>query len=802
MTTPLVGSIEGRIAEELGVRERQVRAAVELLDGGSTVPFIARYRKEATESLDDAQLRTLEERLRYLRELEERRATILDSVREQGKLTEVLEASIRAADTKARLEDIYLPFKPKRRTKAQIAREAGLEPLADGLLGDPSVDPTAAATAFVDADKGVADPQAALDGARAILTERFSEDADLIGELRERMWTRGRVQAKVRAGKEEAGAKFADYFDFAEPFTELPSHRVLALLRGEKEEVLDLVLEPEEPQDPTAAPVPTSYEQAIASRFDIADRGRPGDRWLKDTVRWAWRTRVLVHLGIDLRLRLRTAAEDEAVRVFAANLRDLLLAAPAGTRATLGLDPGFRTGVKVAVVDTTGKVVATEVIHPHVPQNKWDASLAVLAKLAREHAVELIAVGNGTASRETDKLAGDLITRHPELKLTKVMVSEAGASVYSASAFASQELPDMDVSLRGAVSIARRLQDPLAELVKIDPKSIGVGQYQHDLSEVKLSRSLDAVVEDCVNGVGVDVNTASAPLLARVSGISSGLAENIVSHRDAHGPFPARTALKDVARLGPKAYEQCAGFLRIRGGADPLDASSVHPEAYPVVRRMVERSGGPVTALIGDRAALRSLKAADFVDDTFGLPTVSDILRELEKPGRDPRPAFRTATFKEGVEKLGDLVAGMVLEGVVTNVAAFGAFVDVGVHQDGLVHVSAMSKTFVKDPRDVVKPGDIVKVKVLDVDVPRKRVSLTLRLDDEAAASQGGAQGGSGRDAGRGRGGAGGSGGGGRKAPQPRQGRSASPQGRGGSRQAPPPANSAMADALRRAGLR
>ncbi|MFD7552638.1 Tex family protein [Streptomyces sp. NPDC059578] len=806
MTTPLVGSIEGRIAEELGVRERQVRAAVELLDGGSTVPFIARYRKEATESLDDAQLRTLEERLRYLRELEERRTTILDSVREQGKLTEVLEASIRAADTKARLEDIYLPFKPKRRTKAQIAREAGLEPLADGLLGDPSVDPTAAATAFVDADRGVADPQAALDGARSILTERFSEDADLIGELRERMWTRGRVQAKVRTGKEEAGAKFADYFDFAEPFTELPSHRVLALLRGEKEEVLDLVLEPEEPQDPTATPVPTSYEQAIASRFDIADRGRPGDRWLKDTVRWAWRTRVLVHLGIDLRLRLRTAAEDEAVRVFAANLRDLLLAAPAGTRATLGLDPGFRTGVKVAVVDTTGKVVATEVIHPHVPQNKWDASLAVLAKLAREHAVELIAVGNGTASRETDKLAGDLITRHPELKLTKVMVSEAGASVYSASAFASQELPDMDVSLRGAVSIARRLQDPLAELVKIDPKSIGVGQYQHDLSEVKLSRSLDAVVEDCVNGVGVDVNTASAPLLARVSGISSGLAENIVSHRDAHGPFPARTALKDVARLGPKAYEQCAGFLRIQGGSDPLDASSVHPEAYPVVRRMVERSGGPVTALIGDRAALRSLKATDFVDDTFGLPTVSDILRELEKPGRDPRPAFRTATFKEGVEKLGDLVAGMVLEGVVTNVAAFGAFVDVGVHQDGLVHVSAMSKTFVKDPRDVVKPGDIVKVKVLDVDVPRKRVSLTLRLDDEAAASQGGGQGGSGRDAGRGRGGSGGSGGGAgggaRKAPQPRQGRGASPQGRGGSRQAPPPANSAMADALRRAGLR
>ncbi|MGX2993561.1 Tex family protein [Streptomyces sp. JNUCC 64] len=815
MTTPLTASIEGRIAEELGVRERQVRAAVELLDGGSTVPFVARYRKEATESLDDAQLRALEERLRYLRELEERRATVLESVREQGKLTEAVEAAIRSADTKARLEDVYLPFKPKRRTKAQIAREAGLEPLAEGLLGDPSVEPLTAAAAFVSADKGVADPQAALDGARAILTERFSEDADLIGELRERMWTRGRVAARVRDGKEEAGAKFADYFDFAEPFTELPSHRVLAMLRGEKEEVLDLTLEPEAPGDapaPSAAPVPTSYERSIAGRFGIADRGRPADRWLADTVRWAWRTRVLVHLGIDLRLRLRTAAEDEAVRVFAANLRDLLLAAPAGTRATLGLDPGFRTGVKVAVVDATGKVVATDVIHPHVPRNQWDASLATLARLAREHGVELVAIGNGTASRETDRLAADLITRHPELGLTKVMVSEAGASVYSASAFASQELPEMDVSLRGAVSIARRLQDPLAELVKIDPKSIGVGQYQHDLSEAKLSRSLDAVVEDCVNGVGVDVNTASAPLLARVSGISSGLAENIVAHRDANGPFRARTALKDVARLGPKAYEQCAGFLRIRGGGDPLDASSVHPEAYPVVRRMARATGGEVTALIGDRAALGSLRAADFVDDTFGLPTVNDILRELEKPGRDPRPAFRTATFREGVEKLADLVPGMVLEGVVTNVAAFGAFVDVGVHQDGLVHVSAMSKTFVKDPRDVVKPGDIVKVKVLDVDVPRKRISLTLRIDDEAApaARDGGQGGGRGRagQSGQGRRGAqngDGQGGGGKRTPQPRQGRGSGGggggQGRGGSRQAPPPANSAMADALRRAGL-
>ncbi|MFF8289736.1 Tex family protein [Streptomyces sp. NPDC016309] len=790
-------SIEGRIAEELGVRERQVKAAVELLDGGSTVPFIARYRKEATEMLDDAQLRTLEERLRYLRELEDRRAAVLDSVREQGKLTDELRERILGADTKARLEDIYLPFKPKRRTKAQIAREAGLEPLADGLLGDPSVDPLAAAAAFVDADKGVADPQAALDGARAILTERFSEDADLIGELRERMWTRGRLAAKVRDGKQEAGAKFADYFDFAEPFTALPSHRVLAMLRGEKEEVLDLTLEPEEPP----AEGPSSYEAIAASRFGIAQRGRPGDKWLADTVRWAWRTRILVHLGIDLRLRLRTAAEDEAVRVFAANLRDLLLAAPAGTRATLGLDPGFRTGVKVAVVDATGKVVATDTIHPHVPANKWDQSLATLARLCREHAVELVAIGNGTASRETDRLAADLIARHPELELTKVMVSEAGASVYSASAFASQELPELDVSLRGAVSIARRLQDPLAELVKIDPKSIGVGQYQHDLSEVKLSRSLDAVVEDCVNGVGVDVNTASAPLLSRVSGIGAGLAENIVAHRDANGPFRSRKALKEVPRLGPKAYEQCAGFLRIRGGDDPLDASSVHPEAYPVVRRMVKTTGGEVASLIGNTSVLRSLRPDDFVDGTFGLPTVTDILRELEKPGRDPRPAFRTATFKEGVEKIGDLEQGMVLEGVVTNVAAFGAFVDVGVHQDGLVHVSAMSRTYVKDPREVVKPSDVVKVKVLDVDVPRKRISLTLRLDDAPAdaASGSGApkRERGGRPPQQRQGGGGGGGGGGDR----RGAGAAKGGGRPSQGSAPAPGNSAMADALRKAGL-
>ncbi|ESQ01486.1 Transcriptional accessory protein [Streptomyces sp. GBA 94-10 4N24] len=802
MTTPSTGSIESRIAEQLGVRERQVRAAVELLDGGATVPFIARYRKEATEMLDDAQLRTLEERLRYLRELEERRTAVLESVAEQGKLTDELRAAIEAAQTKARLEDIYLPFKPKRRTKAQIAKEAGLEPLADGLLGDPSAEPLSAAAAFTDPEKGVADAQAALDGARAILAERFSEDADLIGTLRERMWGRGRLAAKVREGQEEAGAKFSDYFDFAEPFTELPSHRVLAMLRGEKEGVLDLNLEPEEPQaDPSA---PSSYEVEVASRFGIADRGRPGDKWLLDTARWAWRTRIMVHLGIDVRSRLRTAAEDEAVRVFAANLRDLLLAAPAGTRATLGLDPGFRTGVKVAVVDATGKVVATDTIYPHVPRNQWDGSLEKLAALARAHQVELVAIGNGTASRETDKLAGDLIAAHPELKLTKVMVSEAGASVYSASEFASQELPELDVSLRGAVSIARRLQDPLAELVKIDPKSIGVGQYQHDLSEVKLSRSLDAVVEDCVNGVGVDVNTASAPLLARVSGIGSGLAENIVAHRDSNGPFTSRKALKDVSRLGPKAYEQCAGFLRIRGGDDPLDASAVHPEAYPVVRRMAKAAGG-VDVLIGSAATLRSMNAREFVDEKFGLPTVTDILRELEKPGRDPRPAFRTATFREGVEKLSDLEAGMVLEGVVTNVAAFGAFVDVGVHQDGLVHVSAMSRNFVKDPREVVKPGDIVKVKVMEVDAARKRISLTLRLDDEPGAAGGGRErrgGGEGRSGGgrpaqsRGAGGRQGERRGGARAPQQRQGR-----GGGGGQSAPPPANDAMADALRRAGL-
>ncbi|WP_034271542.1 Tex family protein [Actinospica robiniae] len=803
-------AINLRIAEELQAAPGQVRAAVELLDGGATVPFVARYRKEVTGGLDDTQLRTLEERLRYLRELEERRAAVLESIESQGKLDDALRTQILAADSKARLEDIYLPFKPKRRTKAQIAREAGLEPLADALLADPNLDPQQEAAGYVDADKGVAEVAAALDGARSILVERFGEDADLVGELRERMWDRGRLVSRVREGREEAGAKFADYFAFAEPLTRIPSHRALAMFRGEKEEVLDLVFDPEpEDAEPGAAPVRTGYEVRIAQRFAVEDLGRAGDRWLLDTVRWAWRTRILIRLGVDLRMRLWQSAEDEAVRVFAANLRDLLLAAPAGTRATLGLDPGLRTGVKVAVVDATGKVVATHTVYPHVPHRRWDESVAILAKLAAEHRVDLVAIGNGTASRETDKLAAELIAKHPELKLTKVIVSEAGASVYSASAYAAAELPELDVSLRGAVSIARRLQDPLAELVKIDPKSIGVGQYQHDLAEAKLSRSLDAVVEDCVNGVGVDLNTASVPLLTRVSGIGESLAKAIVTHRDGNGPFRSREALKQVPRLGPKAFEQCAGFLRIPDGEDPLDRSSVHPEAYPVVRRIAGEAGGDVRELIGNTKTLRTIKPERFVDEKFGLPTVTDILRELEKPGRDPRPAFKTATFKEDVHELTDLRPGMLLEGVVTNVAAFGAFVDVGVHQDGLVHVSALSKNYVSDPREVVKSGDVVRVKVLDVDVPRKRIALTLRLDDEVRPGGGG--GGGGRD--RREGGNGGNGNGGGQRP-PRQQRGADQRrggnggnggggngGGGNGGNGGGSGDTALADALRRAGL-
>ena len=738
---PAAVPVHRRIADELKIRDNQVIAAIELLDGGATVPFIARYRKEATGALDDSQLRALTERLTYLRELEERRTAILESIAAQGKLDDALAAQIMAAETKARLEDIYLPYKPKRRTRAQIAREAGLEPLADLLLSEPANEPLAAAAGYVDPGRGVADAAAALAGAQAILVERFSEDADLIGVLRERTWARGKLVARVRDGQQEAGAKFADYFEFDEPYAKLPSHRILAMFRGEKEDVLDLTMDPGDLRaDGTGGSANTELTDAealIADNFGVVDQGRPADRWLTETVKLAWRARISVHIGADLRMRLWQAAEDEAVRVFAANLRDLLLAAPAGARTTMGLDPGFRTGVKVTVVDKTGKPVATKAIYPHEPQRKWNESLATLAALAAEHKVDLIAIGNGTASRETDRLAADLINARPELKLTKVMVSEAGASVYSASAYASRELPGMDVSLRGAVSIARRLQDPLAELVKIDPKSIGVGQYQHDLAQGKLSKSLDAVVEDCVNAVGVDLNTASVPLLTRVSGISESLAGAIVAHRDQRGPFATRQALKEVPRLGPKAFEQCAGFLRITGGDDPLDSSAVHPEAYPVVKRILKVAGTGVGTLIGNTTMLRSLKPADFTDDRFGLPTVTDILRELEKPGRDPRPAFTTATFAEGVESLADLTPGMVLEGVVTNVAAFGAFVDVGVHQDGLVHVSAMSRSFVSDPRQIAKPGDIVKVKVLGVDTGRKRISLSMRLDDEQGATPG-----------------------------------------------------------------
>lgn len=717
-----------RLAEELGVREQQIVAAISLLDGGATVPFVARYRKEATGVLDDAQLRTLEERLRYLRELDERRSAILDSIAQQGKLDADLKHAIDSADSKARLEDLYLPYRPKRRTKAQIAREAGLEPLAEALLTRPDQNPEQVARRYIEPSKGVVDATAALEGARAILVERFTEDAALIGSLREEVWSRGRLGSRVRAGKAELGAKFADYFEFSEPLAKLPSHRILALFRGEKEEVLVLELVPD-PAAPDRSE-PGIFERQIANRFKIADRGRPGDRWLIDTVRLAWRTRILVRIESDLRLRLWQAAEDAAVLVFAGNLRDLLLAAPVGARPTMGLDPGYRTGVKVAVVTGTGQVAATTTIYPHEPQRRWDESIAQLARLAQEHRVELIAIGNGTASRETDRLGAELIRSYPELELTKVVVSEAGASVYSASAFASQELPELDVSLRGAVSIARRLQDPLAELVKIEPQSIGVGQYQHDLSEQKLSRSLNAVVEDCVNAVGVDVNTASTPLLSRVSGIGEGLAHSIVGYREEHGPFRTRAVLKRVPRLGPKAFELSAGFLRIRDGDDPLDASGVHPEAYPVVRRILAATDRQLEGLIGDTSVLGQLEPEAFTDAVFGVPTVTDILRELEKPGRDPRPAYKTANFREGVEKLEDLKPGMVLEGVVTNVAAFGAFVDVGVHQDGLVHISAMANAYVKDPRTIAKPGDVVRVRVLEIEPKRRRISLTMRLDE------------------------------------------------------------------------
>ncbi|MGB6244315.1 Tex family protein [Gordonia sp. (in: high G+C Gram-positive bacteria)] len=805
-------SVNARIAKELSVGEGQVAATVKLLDEGSSVPFIARYRKEVTGSLDDAQLRLLDERLRYLRELDERCAAVLASIEEQGKLTDELRSALLTATTKARVEDIYLPYKPKRRTKAQIAREAGLEPLADALLADPTLVPTEAGSAYV--GENVADATAALEGARHILIERAAEDAELVGAVREKFWADGQMRTEVRPGAENtpAAQKFRDYFDFSEPLEAMPSHRVLAVLRGEKEEALSLAFDGGDDEP---------YQAMVAATLGV-DRANPGaaTEWLTGTVRWAWRTKLMLTATIDARMKLRARAEDDAVAVFATNLKDLLLAAPAGTRATLGLDPGYRTGVKVAVVDATGKVVDHCAVFPHKPQQQWDQAKATLAALIARHGVELIAIGNGTASRETDQLAGELVAQiaaSGAAAPVKAVVSEAGASVYSASEYASQELPDLDVSIRGAVSIARRLQDPLAELVKIDPKSIGVGQYQHDVSATNLARSLDAVVEDAVNGVGVDLNTASAPLLARVSGITAGLAASIVAHRDRAGAFRSRSALLDVPRLGPKAFEQCAGFLRIRDGEDPLDASGVHPEAYPVVRRILDASGSGLTDLIGDTKTLRTLKPAQFADDRFGVPTVTDILAELEKPGRDPRPAFATATFASGVEKVSDLEPGMVLEGVVTNVAAFGAFVDVGVHQDGLVHVSAMSDRYVSDPHEVVRSGQVVKVKVLEVDVDRQRIGLSLRLRDDAA---GAARGGRGRGRDRGAGGqsTGGKAAGGYRtdkskadkgqADKGQRGQGQRGQGRGtrngagkAARRDERPANGSMAQALRDAGF-
>ncbi len=726
LTSDVRAAIETRIAKTVGARVDQVRAAVTLLDEGATVPFIARYRKEATGGLDDTQLRDLQEQLIYQRELEERRAAILTALSESGKLTEELERDIWGADTKQRLEDLYLPYKPKRRTRAQIAREAGLEPLAKLLWEDPLRDPETEAEAFVNADKGVADVRAALDGARDILAEMFYENADMLEELREFLWKKAYLVSKVVPEKETdpAAAKYSDYFDYDEPIETVPSHRALAVFRGRQEGLLTVkVLLTEEEE---ALPVHPCQE-LIARAHGIKNLGRPADVWLASVVRWCWRVKCLASVEGDLLTRLRERAETEAIGVFGTNLKDLLLAAPAGHKGVIGLDPGIRTGVKVAVISDTGAVLDTTVIYPHEPRRDWEGSIQTLAQLARKHGSKLISIGNGTASRETDKLAGDLIARHPELGLTKIVVSEAGASVYSASAAAAAELPDLDVSYRGAVSIARRLQDPLAELVKIDPKAIGVGQYQHDVNQLELARKLDAVVEDCVNAVGVDVNTASAALLVRVAGLSSLQAKSIVSWREKNGAFAARKALLDVPRLGPKTFEQAAGFLRIPDAADPLDASGVHPEAYPVVQRIVEKTGLSVNKLIGNHEVLSRLKASDYTDEQFGVPTVTDILKELEKPGRDPRPEFKTAKFQEGVHEIRDLVPGMTLEGVVSNVAAFGAFVDIGVHQDGLIHVSELSDRFVRDPREVVKVGDIVRVRVLDVDVARKRISLSMR---------------------------------------------------------------------------
>ena len=739
----LAQHIAQTIANDIGAQAAQAKAAIALLDEGASVPFIARYRKEVTGGLDDTQLRNLEVRLTYLRELEDRRKAVLASIEEQGKLSDALRDDINAADTKSRLEDLYLPYKPKRRTKAQIAREAGLEPLADGLLSDPTQEPQAFAAGFIDADKGVADAKAALEGARAILMERWGEDAALVGELRQWLGEHGVIRARVAEGKEAEGAKYRDYFEHAESLARIPSHRLLALFRARREEFLFLELDPGADADSGHL----YAEGRVALKAGIADKGRAADRWLLDACRLTWRAKLHMHLLLDLFNQAREKAEAEAINVFGDNLKDLMLAAPAGPKAVLGLDPGIRTGCKIAVVDATGKLLATDTIYPHEPRRQWEQSLQTIKQLCIRHDVELIAIGNGTASRETDKLAGEAIKACANTKLQKVVVSEAGASVYSASEFAAKEFPDLDVSLRGAVSIARRLQDPLAELVKIEPKAIGVGQYQHDVDQFRLAKALEARVEDCVNAVGVHVNTASAALLSRVSGLSSTVAENIVRHRDENGPFKRRKDLLKVPRLGDKTFEQCAGFLRIADGDQPLDASAVHPEAYPVVERIVAAAARPIKALLGDGSYLRSLKPEQFTDATFGVPTVRDILRELEKPGRDPRPEFKAARFAEGVEDIKDLREGMILEGVVSNVAAFGAFVDIGVHQDGLVHISALSDTYVKDPRDVVKAGDIVKVKVLEVDVARKRIALTRRLDDapaqnkpEPGAGQGAAQ--------------------------------------------------------------
>jgi len=747
----MLPSIESRLAVELVAKPVQIAAAVALLDEGATVPFISRYRKEATGGLDDTQLRLLEERLRYLRELEDRRVAILDNIEEQGKLTPELRAAIENAADKTKLEDLYLPYKQKRRTKAQIAKEAGLEPLADALLADPMLTPEIEAAKYLRAepvepeekDTVVPDVKAALEGAKQILMERFSESAGLIARVRDYLTAHGVVESKLVEGQADKGAKFSDYFAYAETWKTIPSHRALALFRGRNEGCLSVALRLDSEEEKPAWSAPFNpVEEMIGGHAGIANKNRPADKWLCEVVRWTWRVKISLHLETELMSNLREKSEVEAIHIFAQNLKDLLLAAPAGPRATMGVDPGIRTGCKVAVVDSTGKVLETTTIYPHEPRRDWEGSLHTLAVLAKKHRVDLISIGNGTASRETDKLAADLIKLVPDQHMTKIVVSEAGASVYSASEFASKELPELDVTLRGAVSIARRLQDPLAELVKIDPKSIGVGQYQHDVNQSQLARSLVAVVEDCVNAVGVDVNTASSALLARVSGLSASVAANIVSHRDAHGAFKSREALKKVPRLGDKAFEQAAGFLRIQNGNNPLDASSVHPEAYPLVEKIladIKRNGGDtqagdtkaaIKAIMGDAKLLKGLDAEKYADERFGVPTVMDILKELEKPGRDPRPEFKTATFQDGVEKLSDLQPGMILEGVVTNVAAFGAFVDIGVHQDGLIHISALAEKFVKDPRDVVKAGQVVKVKVLEVDEKRNRVALTMRLND------------------------------------------------------------------------